>query len=192
VTSSSSEFGEAREQLTVEYQGARSRSRSTRSTCSTSSTSPTPTCLALPEGRSQPGSHEARRRAGVRVHLRDHADANLTENFKDTRGTSRTQQIEQTDELLTPELGIRRPEWERICRRLRRRQDQGSRRPRGRSEATRHVHRVDRASPAAPSRLRGSSTTPSTRRWPVSATRSTLRFTSTTRLRSSTTAAVFQ
>ena len=78
VTSSSPEFGEAREQLSVEYAGPplqicfnaqyvarlpeRGRDR---------------WCRAGTEGRGQSGSDAADWRGGLRLHLRDHADAHL-------------------------------------------------------------------------------------------------------------------
>ena len=97
VTSSSSEFGEAREQLPVDYAGSADgdlvqravrpglpqRRRDRRR-------------VAVAEGRSQPGRDEAGRRGGLRLHLRDHADADLTRSVigingsRNTRGTSGT------------------------------------------------------------------------------------------------------
>ena len=78
VTSSSPELGEAHETLPVDYTGdadadllqrpvrARlSRRRHDRRR------------LARAEGRSQPGGDEAGRRRGLRLHLRDHADARV-------------------------------------------------------------------------------------------------------------------
>ena len=85
VTSSSSEFGEAREQLAVDYSGtAMTISFNAQYVLDFLNVVETDSVVAVAQGRSQPGRHEARRRAGVRLHLRDHADEDL---IKDTSGT---------------------------------------------------------------------------------------------------------
>ena len=103
------------------------------------------------------------------------------------------QQTDQTDDAPhARHSGITGPERERVLRRrLRRRQDQGSRGARSGAEATGHVHRVDGRARACIISSTRSSTTRSTKRWPVTAIRSTSRSTSTTRSPSSTTAAAF-
>ena len=118
VTSSSSEFGEAREQLAGRLRGAaRWPSRSTRSTSSTSSTSsrPTSSSLSLKDEVSQAVMKPVGAR-GLRLHLRHHADADLTEHLKDTRGTSGTT-ADRPDRRAPDarDAGIRGPERERVC-----------------------------------------------------------------------------
>ena len=79
VTSSSSEFGEAREQLAVDYTGHRDGDFVQRPVrAGLPQRRRDRHRLALAEGRSQPGRDEARRRGRVRLHLRHHADADLT------------------------------------------------------------------------------------------------------------------
>ena len=73
--------------------------------------------------------------------------------------------------------------------RLRRQLDHRPRGPRGGPQAARHVHRLDRPSAACTTWSGRSSTTPSTRRWPATATASTSRCSPTAASGSSTTAA---
>ena len=152
VTSSSSEFGEAREQLPVDYTGDADGDLVQRAVRPGLPQRRRDRCrLAVAEGRSQPGRDEAGRCGGVRLHLRHHADADLTAR---TRVAHPEQQQTRPKPSSRPTPPHRRAERERVSRRLRRGQDQGSRRPRGRPQASGHVHRVDGRARAAPSRLR--------------------------------------
>ena len=115
VTSSSSEFGEAREQLAVDYQGsAMAISFNAQYVLDFLNVVETDVVsLSLKDEVSQ-AVMKPSRRAGVRLHLRDHADANLTENLKDTRGTSRTTADRPDRRAPHPRYsGITGPEWER-------------------------------------------------------------------------------
>ena len=194
VTSSSSEFGEASEETAGRLlRRDRSPSRSTLSTCSTSSALLKPTVVsALAQGRSQPGRDEARRRAGLRLHLRHHADENLTGTI-DPQGHAWN--------ILHPRNTNRRASRGRLPF-----QDRTAMAPSmttvpTRSRSSKALRRFENGPPCTSARRARqacitsstkSSTTRSTRRWPDSAIRSTSRFTSTIRLPLSTTAAAFR
>ena len=193
VTSSSSEFGEAREQLPVDYSGGAAhdlvqravrprlpqRRRDRRR-------------VALAEGRSQPGRDEAGRRGGLRLHLRDHADADLT-----TQGHAwniRNSSSNQTDahpHAATPRQPPRLERQRRPSTTTAPTRSRSSRASR-RSASARPCTSGRPARPGCITSSTRSSTTRSTRRWPASAIRSTSRSTSTTRSPSSTTAAAFR
>ena len=164
VTSSSPELGEAQRDAAGRLQRRRRcRSASTRSTCSISlGVVDDRRRGARVEGRSEPGRDEAGRRRGLRLHLRDHADAGLTAIRTDTRSNRDPGQHDRragrephvADAPTAREPGDAQ-RARRRGRRLRRRQDQGPRGPRGRPQAAGDVHRLDRAAGPAPPRLRG-------------------------------------
>ena len=82
VTSSSSEFGEAHEQLPVEYNGPAVDDFVQRPVCARLPECRRDRhCFAFAQGRCQPGRDETRRRTRVRLHLRDHADEDLSGVF---------------------------------------------------------------------------------------------------------------
>ncbi len=78
IASSSPEFGEAKEVLMVDYAAAPvTICFNAQYVLDFLGVVETDTVVARVQGRDEPGRDEARRRGGVRLHLRHHADENL-------------------------------------------------------------------------------------------------------------------
>ncbi len=162
VTSSSSEFGEAREILPVEYgENAMTISFNAQYVLDFLNVVETDiVSLSLKDDVSQ----AVMKPVGADAYdytMRHHADENLTEDH----AWNHTEQPEQDQapEQRAPTSVIGPP-----CRRrrLRRRQDQGSRGPRGGAQASRHVTSARPVRRACITSSTKSSTTRSTKRWP--------------------------
>ena len=105
IASSSPEFGEAKEVLMVDYAAAPvTICFNAQYVLDFLGVVETDTVVARLQGRDEPGRAEAGRRRGLRVHLRDHADAHLSVLLLN----GPVERINQQQE--TPAARLRRPE----------------------------------------------------------------------------------